>query len=390
MLIIYRRHLKSCPHRLDGRKYRRCHCPIHVEGLLGDEPVRSALNTLLGASGQVRDWERAQTLIRDWEAAGERRAASAPVTIHDAWEQYLADASARRLSESTLREYRYVARNMENYATEKDFRYLKEFTLEALRKYRATWPNENLSALKKLELLRSFFRFACDSAWLPDNPAKKLRNPKIVERPTLPFEPEELVRILAALSKYGDPKHLNVRRVRALVLLMRFSGLRISDAATLPCARVLKGKLFLYTSKAGTPVSCPLPPVVIQALDAIHRAGEPYFFWTGKSKAKTVITHWWSCLKDVFELAEIQNGHPHRFRDTFAVDLLLRGVPLERVSILLGHRSIKVTERHYAPWIRARQEQLEADVRRAWDEHPELVAETNHTYNTREKTERVN
>ena len=68
----------------------------------------------------------------------------------------------------------------------------------------------------------------------------------------------------------------------------------------------------------------------------------------------------------------------------------MRGVPLERVSILLGHKSIKVTERHYAPWIRARQEQLEADVRRVWDEHPELFAETNHTYNTREKVRRVN
>jgi hypothetical protein len=34
---------------------------------------------------------------------------------------------------------------------------------------------------------------------------------------------------------------------------------------------------------------------------------------------------------------------------------------------LLGHRSIKVTEKHYAPWVRARQEQLENSVRRAWE-----------------------
>jgi integrase len=38
-----------------------------------------------------------------------------------------------------------------------------------------------------------------------------------------------------------------------------------------------------------------------------------------------------------------------------------------RVSILLGHSSIKVTEKHYSPWVRARQEQLEADVRRTWE-----------------------
>src|SRR5215469_2768483 len=39
---------------------------------------------------------------------------------------------------------------------------------------------------------------------------------------------------------------------------------------------------------------------------------------------------------------------------------------LERVSVLPGHSSIRVTEKHYAPWVRARQEQLELDVRRAW------------------------
>jgi integrase len=40
---------------------------------------------------------------------------------------------------------------------------------------------------------------------------------------------------------------------------------------------------------------------------------------------------------------------------------------MDRVSVLLGHSSIKVTEKHYSPWVRARQEQLEADVRRTWE-----------------------
>ena len=34
-------------------------------------------------------------------------------------------------------------------------------------------------------------------------------------------------------------------------------------------------------------------------------------------------------------------------------------------SVLLGHSTMKVTERYYSPWVRARQEQLEADVRRS-------------------------
>jgi site-specific recombinase XerD len=54
------------------------------------------------------------------------------------------------------------------------------------------------------------------------------------------------------------------------------------------------------------------------------------------------------------------------FRDTFAVELLLAGVPLDQVSLLLGHGSIKVTEKHYAPFVKARQQQLETSVRLAW------------------------
>ena len=45
------------------------------------------------------------------------------------------------------------------------------------------------------------------------------------------------------------------------------------------------------------------------------------------------------------------------------------GVPLEQVSVLLGHQSIKVTERHYSPWVKARQEQLETAVRSTFEHH---------------------
>lgn len=37
------------------------------------------------------------------------------------------------------------------------------------------------------------------------------------------------------------------------------------------------------------------------------------------------------------------------FRDTFAVELLLAGVPIDQVSVLLGHHSIKMTENIICP-----------------------------------------
>ena len=54
------------------------------------------------------------------------------------------------------------------------------------------------------------------------------------------------------------------------------------------------------------------------------------------------------------------------FRDTFAVEMLLAGVPIDQVSLLLGHASVKITEKSYAPFVKARQLQLQESVRNAW------------------------
>jgi hypothetical protein len=72
MLTIYRRHKKDCEHRNEGRKYRRCKCPIWVDGFIAGQELRKPLST--------SDWQKAQEEIRDWEAAGERQAVSNAVT----------------------------------------------------------------------------------------------------------------------------------------------------------------------------------------------------------------------------------------------------------------------------------------------------------------------
>ena len=75
-------------------------------------------------------------------------------------------------------------------------------------------------------------------------------------------------------------------------------------------------------------------------------------FWTGESKRKSVIGNWQRALKRLFKLAKVAGGHPHRFRHTFAAELLMAGAPLTSVAQLLGHSTERITEKHYSAWIK--------------------------------------
>jgi len=400
MLTVYRRHRTSCPHRGQGRKYRRCHCPIWVDGLLGGEEIRKALRDKSrdpGGRESVRDWQKAQDIVRAWEAenAIDQGTDSEPVTIKEATDSFVADAGARNLQDGTLRKYRLLFRQLQEFADAQGFRCLKELDTGALRRFRVSWHDRNLSALKKLERLRSFFRFACENGWVSANPAKKLQRPQVSQRPTMPFSQDDMVKILAACNEWGEKHQGETRarenswRIRALVLLLRYSGLRIQDAVTLARDRIADGRLFLYTAKTGTPVYLPLPGFVVEALDRAPTS-KRYFFWTGDSKPESVTKNWQNSLRELFRTACVAKGHAHRFRDTVAVDMLMAGVPIERVSVLLGHSSVRVTEKYYAPWVRARQAQLEEDVRRVWQKDPLWIAETKGTPEVHGKRELVN
>lgn len=75
---------------------------------------------------------------------------------------------------------------------------------------------------------------------------------------------------------------------------------------------------------------------------------------------------------DVLAAAKITNGHSHRFRHTFAVALLTSGASLESVSQLLGHQSITITQRHYAPCVKARQDALDREIEMVHEAQKEL------------------
>ncbi len=367
MLNLYRRHQSPC--RFTSRRYRNCNCPIWVQGSLRGEYIRQSLD--------LRSWTAATDLVRDWESAGEIGAVKKPEvpTIAEAVEKFLADAKAQKLSGETIRKYENLLnRRFLPWCASKGFRHLKQLGVEEMRQFRATWTDSASYATKNLERLRAFFRFCMHDDWIAKNTARAVKAPQATDKPTLPFSRKEIKRILDACDQYPGKRD----RMRAFVLAMRYSGLRIGDTLALDESRLNGNKLLLYTAKTGTPVYVPLPRDVVEALKKIGTNDNGRFFTTGRAKPQTARANWSRYLDSVFELAKIKGGHSHRFRDTFAVELLLAGVPLETVSLLLGHSSVKITEKHYKPWVRSLQRKLEDDVKRAWSDAAAVEEDARH------------
>ncbi len=382
-LFIYTRHTQGCPDK-DDRFWKRCRCPKWIRGVLNGRPIRQTAKT--------RSWEKAEQVRRRLEAAvdsGLRNDAmpergKQPITIQDAVTRFLTSKKNENLAESTLQKLDTIFRSQFlPWTKSSGLLYITEIQTVHLEQLRDTWKGGALAKKKKQERVVGFFYFCVRMRWIQENPAVLLGRIKAEDRPTDYFPKSEFDRIIDATYVY-NPRAWNTEprnqatRVRTLILLMRWSGLAIGDAVGLERSRLnKKDELLLYRAKTGHPVYVPLPAHVADALRALPPgalAPNPrYFFWSGNGKLKSAISDWQRSLRRVFELADLklEDGskkrcHPHMFRDTFAVENLLAGVPLEQVSILLGHKSVKITEKHYAPWGKARQELLTANVRKAW------------------------
>ena len=361
MLRIYRRHRTHCPHT--SERYRRCSCPIYVEGSLGSETVRKALDQT--------SWEAASELIAAWTASGKIGLVQVEIpTITSAVEKFFADAAARQLQPATISKHKnLLEKRLVPWCEHKGFRQLKQLHVDALLQFRATWPDGPLSAYKNLERLRAFFWFCHRADWIEKNPAVALKPPKLPDKSTKVkvFTEDQIEQITDACDKYPEQNaygHDNRARMKALVLTLRYSGMRIGDCVGLQKAHLKGDKLFLNTQKSGSKIFVPLPKVAVQALAKIEN-GSTYFFWTGNGLRKSAVADWQRALRKLFEIAEV-TGNPHMFRHTFATDLLSRGIPIEDVAVLLGHKSVRITEAYYSHWIKARRERLEERVRELW------------------------
>jgi len=159
---------------------------------------------------------------------------------------------------------------------------------------------------------------------------------------------------------YGEA---NQSRIRAFTLVLRWTGLRIRDVVRLQPNAVRNSYVVLRAQKNGKLVKILVPQIVTDELRKIENGSE-YYFWSGLGNPKSCVGDWQRTLRRLSEISGV-HIHAHRWRHTFATDLLSKGVPVSEVAALLGN-SIRIVEKHYNQFIQARQDALDEAVKKTW------------------------
>jgi integrase/recombinase XerD len=278
MLSVYTRHHPPCP-QIDIH-HRRCHCPKWIRGRIENAG-------LIRQSARTNCWAEAEKQAREMEKS---------IAINAAAEAYLNDERGRRLRPVTLAQKRaFIKSKLLPWCEQRGLVRLDQIQLARLREFRQTWDVSANTAGRWHERLRSFFAFCVTNSWIKENPTDALKRPVRVRTvPTNYFTRKEFQQIIASIDNYdyggGFDCWNRGRRMLALVLLMRWSGLAIKDAVALERDRLDDtGALYLRRAKTGAPVFVPLPPAVVFLLRAVPPLSPNYFFWSGKGDVSSAV-----------------------------------------------------------------------------------------------------
>ena len=364
MLTIWRRHTTQCPHRDKGRDYLKCNCPIWADGYVsGRRALRQSLKT--------RDMARARKRAANLE---DPRTEFQQRTVAEATAAFDAHCVSDGLKHSTLRKYRNSLGQLREFCDARTVLDMAEISVDTLDAFRASRGLSLIAGAKELELLRQFFKFCLVRHWVRENPAAEIKGPRNIQPNEVePYTPAEVQSMIVACDRFGRGDYERLR-ARAMVLTMRYTGLRIGDVAMLAKERISRDgarwRVFLHTEKTGKPVFLPIPDELRLALNAVPvpRGGTSdcrYFFWNGATSERAVKGIAERTLAAVFKASNVERAHAHRFRHTLATELLGAGASFEEVADILGN-SPEIVRKHYAKWSTARQARIDDLMDRVW------------------------
>ncbi len=287
------------------------------------------------------------------QAQDRKRTGGEIVSLESLAGEYLADLVTRRRSLHTQAAYE---RDLEQALKKLADRIgsapaLSDWRYEALRDVMYAWAAEDLSAAslqRKRAVLSDFSKYLRRRGLLDQNPVTLLDPPRVKKPLPHVFSENPLAEILDSL---GDAWP-NVRD-RALLELLYGGGLRISEALELQLSHLdLNRGTARVLGKGNKERVVPLSQAAVRAMSDYLSCREQEFpsiptepLWLSdrgkpltRFRAAKIIKNRLGGL--------MPEASPHKLRHSFATHLLANGADLRAVQELLGHESVRTTERY--------------------------------------------
>jgi site-specific recombinase XerD len=216
--------------------------------------------------------------------------------------------------------------------------HIEEFK-SALSKKRYT----DKSVYRKINSIKSFFRFLRASGVITENPASLVAHPK--------YElsaPHVLTKV--EYRALRDACRAD-KRISTIVELLLQTGIRISELANLDVADLdtEKKTLFIKAYESHAERTIPLNNAALNALQEYlvirPKSRETKLFVT-KTCRPFLVRNIRTAIDRYFRLAGINDSKVNDLRHTFIVQQLAAGTPLVYVSQLVGHKRITTTEKY--------------------------------------------
>lgn len=370
VVTIFVRHYGDC--KLEGKNFARgCNCPKWLRWSLDGKQHRLAAAT--------RSWEKAEEIRKERQQRlrngdempkpkGEEKD-----TLTRARALFLTEKRTARISDDVYKKYDREIGRFIDFCNDRSLFFPADINKALVLEFSMTWeeqyPSSQTRAMVQVRF-KQFLSFLQELGWLTRVP--KLTRIKVDEPPTLPLSKDDYARLLRKVGELFPAE--KAQRVHALLQLMRHTGLAISDSVLLERGKLTQDgaknlwRVSTARQKTGTHVSIPLREEIANELLAVPNTDPRYIFWSGRDKPKSAVIYWQYDLRYLFRtvFGKKTDFTPHSLRDTAAVEWLAAGIPIEEVSKLLGHTSVRTTEKSYSPWVRARQDRLDTLVVATW------------------------
>jgi site-specific recombinase XerD len=215
-----------------------------------------------------------------------------------------------------------------------------EYFLRSVRKC------ANNTAVKYIKNFKKIIRICLANGWLDKDPFVNYTSKvRVVERDFLSQE-----EVIAIYIKQFASVRLNL--VRDIFVFSCFTGLAYIDVKNLNKSNIslgIDGKKWIFTHRQKTESASRIP--LLQIPDEIIQKYETNPKCINQDRLLPILTNQKmnSYLKEIADVCGINKELTfHIARHTFATSITLsNGVPIESVSKMLGHKSIKTTQ-HYA------------------------------------------